>query len=72
MSITTLCLWIKFLYFLRIFDATGFLVRAIIFCISEMKYFLLILLVTICAFGDSYKVMSYANLSEDELKPNNP
>lgn len=67
MSITTLCLWIKFLYFLRIFDATGFLVRSIIFCISEMKYFLLILLVTICAFADSYKVMSYANLSEDEL-----
>ena len=32
-----------------------------------MKYFLLILLVTICAFADSYKVMSYANLSEDEL-----
>ena len=72
MSITTLCLWIKFLYFLRIFDATGFLVRSIIFCISEMKFFLLILLVTICAFADSYKVMSFANLSEDELKPNNP
>lgn len=33
-----------------------------------MKYFLLILLVTICAFADSYKVMSYANLSEDEIK----
>ena len=32
-----------------------------------MKYFLLILLVTICAFADSYKVMSYANLSENEL-----
>ena len=31
-----------------------------------MKYFLLILLVTICAFADSYKVMSYANISEDE------
>ena len=32
-----------------------------------MKYFLLILLVTICAFADSYKVMSYANLSEIEI-----
>ena len=32
-----------------------------------MKFFLLILLVTICAFADSYKVMSFANKSEDEL-----
>ena len=67
MSITTLCLWIKFLYFFRIFEKTGFLIRAIIFCISEMKLFMLILFITICAFADSYKVMSFANFSEDEL-----
>lgn len=36
-----------------------------------MKYFLLILLVTICAFADSYKVMSYANISENELNDKN-
>jgi len=32
-----------------------------------MLLFLLILLVTICAFADSYKVMSFANRSEDEI-----
>ena len=35
-----------------------------------MTNFMLILFVTICAFADSYKVMSFANLSEDELGAN--
>ena len=65
MSITTLFLWIKFLYFFRIFDSTGFLITAILAVISDMKYFLLILMITLLAFGDSFKVMSVANTDDD-------
>ena len=64
-SISSLFLWLKFLYFLRIFDSTGFLVRAIMTVISEMRFFMLILLVAILAFGDSYKVMDHSNTPED-------
>lgn len=67
MSLSTLLLWLKFLYFLRIFDSTGFLVRAISTVIIEMRYFLLILLVSIFAFGDSYKVMDRANTTQHQF-----
>jgi hypothetical protein len=60
-SIATLFLWLKFLYFLRIFDSFGFLVRAINQVIIDMKSFMLILLLVITAFGDSFKVMNIAN-----------
>mmetsp|Transcript_24585 Transcript_24585/g.38158 ORF Transcript_24585/g.38158 Transcript_24585/m.38158 type:complete len:187 (-) Transcript_24585:757-1317(-) len=65
MSIASLCLWIKFLYFFRIFDSTGFLITAILAVIKDMRYFLLILTITLLAFGDSYKVMSAANADGD-------
>ena len=71
LSIATLCLWFRFLYFLRIFDSTGFLVRAILAVIVDMEYFLLILGITIVGFGDSFKVMSNANAEVNEfLSPN--
>lgn len=69
MSIATLCLWMKSLYFFRIQESTGFLVRAILSVISEMKFFLLILLVTMLAFGDAFKVMSVSNDDEHEFIP---
>jgi hypothetical protein len=67
LSIASLCLWFKFLYFLRIFDGTGFLIRAILAVIVDMKYFLLILLIAMMAFGDSFKVMSMANVEGKEF-----
>ena len=34
-----------------------------------MRYFMFILLITIVAFGDSFKVMSFANQPENEFMP---
>lgn len=48
----SLFLWLKFLYFLRIFKQTGYLIKIIIEVVKEMRFFLLILLLTIVAFGD--------------------
>lgn len=70
MSLSSLFLWLKFLYFLRIFDSTGFLVRAIITVIAEMRFFLLILMVAFLAFGDSYKVMDHANVEHNQFLKN--
>lgn len=69
LSLTSLCLWFRFLYFLRIFDSTGFLIRAILAVVVDMRYFMLILGITIVAFGDSFKVMSFANEDANEFMP---
>lgn len=49
----SLFIWFKFLYFLRIFEKTGYLIRIILSVGEEMRFFLLILLFTMTAFGDS-------------------
>jgi len=60
-SVATLLLWFKFLYFLRIFENFGFLIRAIIQVMKDMQFFIVILLLVTIAFGDSFKVMNVAN-----------
>jgi len=74
-SLATLLLWFKFLYFLRIFENFGFLIRAIIQVMKDMQFFIVILLLVTIAFGDSFKVMNVANTEDqgfisEQIKPN--
>lgn len=52
-SLGSLFMWLKLLYFLRIYPTTGYLVRMIVQVIQEMKVFLLFLLITIIAVSDA-------------------
>ena len=54
-------MWLKLLYFLRIFEPTGYLVMIIIEVIIDMRYFLLILLLTFVAFADSIYQINTSN-----------
>jgi hypothetical protein len=56
--ISTFFMWTKFLYFLRIYESTGYLVRMIMQVIYDMKVFLFLLLLTVVAFGDSLSVIA--------------
>ena len=67
LSIATLFLWTKFLYFLRIFDKFNFYVVAITETVKKMIYFLIIIMLINAAFGESFKVMSLANKEEDKF-----
>jgi len=58
-------MWFKFLYFLRIFKKTGYLIRMIIKVMDDMKPFLLVLLITTIAFADSLLCISLANEEGD-------
>ena len=57
----SLVLWLKFLYFLRIFEATGYLIKIIIEVFIDMRFFLMILLLTFVAFGDALRSISSVN-----------
>jgi hypothetical protein len=61
LSITTFFMWFKFLYFLRIFKNTGYLIRMIIEVCYDMRHFFLVLLITVIAFGHSFYIISLAN-----------
>jgi hypothetical protein len=57
----SLIIWLKLLYFLRIFENTGYLIRIITEVVASMKYFLFILLIAIVAFADAIRQFSTSN-----------
>lgn len=63
-SISSLFIWIKFLYFLRIFSSTGYLVRMLNTVIWDMKVFLLILLIIYLGFGEAFLRLSEGSTSD--------
>ena len=60
-AIATFFMWMKFLYFLRIFKSTGYLIQMIIEVVYDMRVFMVILLVTIVAFSDAFLSISLGN-----------
>jgi hypothetical protein len=47
-------MWLKLLYFMRINKHTGYLIRMIVKVIFGMRSFLIVLFITIIAFGDAF------------------
>ena len=56
-SISVLILYFKLFYFLRIFFATGYLISMILEIVVDMKYFLWVLIISACAFGNSFWIL---------------
>ena len=57
-SVATLLIWVKLLYFLRIFRSTGYLVRTLTDVIYDMKVFLFILFIVYFGFGEAFLRLS--------------
>lgn len=57
----SLMIWLKLLYFLRIFTATSYLIRIIVEVIIDIRHFLLVLLLTFIAFGDAFYSINTSN-----------
>lgn len=53
-AVACLLMWLKFLYFLRLFESTQHLVRVIFSTIWDMKYFVGILCIFYMAFGEAF------------------
>jgi len=57
-------MWFKFLYFFRIFKSFGYLTRLIILVIYDMRHFMVVFLLTIIAFSDSFLTLSNGNIHD--------
>lgn len=60
-AFSTFTMWAKQLYFLRVFDAYSYLIRMINQVIIDMKEFLVVLMLAIVAFSDTYRTISDGN-----------
>ena len=65
-SIVAFLMWLKFLYFFRIFEPTAYLIRMIIEVAIDMRAFMIVLIVCIIAFGNAFLILSYENTYDDE------
>jgi hypothetical protein len=69
--IATLLMWLKFLYFLRIFRMTGYLVRILTDVFYDMRIFLLILMFAYLGFGEAFKRLSESSADDAQFIDNN-
>jgi len=60
-------MWAKQLYFLRVFDSYSYLIRMITLVIYDMKEFMVVLLIAVLAFSDTFRTISDGNLKEDRF-----
>ena len=56
----SLMIGLKFLYFLRVFESTGYLIRIIIQVCIDMRHFIFLLFLCLIAFGEAIQSVSDA------------
>ena len=54
----SLLIWIKFLYFLRIYEVTSYFIRMLSTVIWEIRTFLLVLMIVYLGFGEAFLRLS--------------
>ena len=60
-------MWLKFLYFFRVFQATGYLIFMIIRVIIDMIPFMIVLFIGIIAFGNAFLIIALSNKEEEDV-----
>jgi len=63
-SVAIVLLWMKFFYFLRIFDSTAPLIRMIVEITADIRPFLLVLVVAIFGFANGFFLLALNRSSE--------
>lgn len=58
-------MWIKLLYFFRVFKSYGYLIRLLILVIDDMRTFMAVFFFTIVAFSDSLLTIAKGNTEEN-------
>ncbi|CDW77734.1 wd-40 repeat protein [Stylonychia lemnae] len=66
MAVCNLIFYMRFFYFLRIFDSSSHLVRTIIEITFDIRNFLFVFFLGIIGFGTSFYILSNNNLKEKE------
>ena len=68
-AIAVLFMWLKVFYFLRIFNTTASMVRMIVEITSDMKYFLMVLMMAVFAFANAFYILNVGEPDMAQLFP---
>ena len=58
LSVSVFLMWIKLIYFGRMYFSTAWLVRMVVAIIKDMKYFFLVFAIMVIAFSNSFYIIS--------------
>lgn len=64
-SWSSLALWLRFTMYLRIFSQFNWLIRMMIWCLVDMIMFMIVFIIAILAFADTFMSMDRAKTLED-------
>jgi len=68
MAFCNLIFYLRFFYFLRIFDSSAHLIRTIIEITADIRYFLFVFLLGIMGFGATFMILSNNNDKDSETQ----
>ena len=66
-AVSTFFLWIKFLYFMRIFRPTSKFISIITAVVADMKVFMVVFMVSLVSFSQSMYILSNNNQEDDKF-----
>lgn len=66
-AVSIFVMWIKTMYYLRVFRKVGYLTSMIMKVLSDLKYFMLILSMSILAFANAFYILSLNNEPEKQF-----
>ena len=64
-SWSSLALWLRFTMYLRIFSQFNWLIRMMIWCLVDMIMFMIVFIIAVLAFADTFMSMDRAKTLED-------
>lgn len=70
LALASFMLWLKFLYFLRLFKLTSYLIRVVTEIIYDIRIFLLIWVLEVLAFSDAFLTLSFGYSDESPFAGN--
>ena len=65
MALCNLIFYLRFFYFLRIFDSSAPLIRTIIEITTDIRHFLLVFLIGVLGVGASFQIIVNNNIGYD-------
>jgi hypothetical protein len=66
-SFASVIMWLRFLYFFRIFRNTGYYIKMLVQVIFDIRYFIFIFVLTIFSFAHAWYVFLRNNDNDNQL-----
>lgn len=69
LSIASIFVWFKLLYYMRAYHSSGPLIAMVISIAYDIRYYILILFIVLCGFSQAFFLLSYLPITDNTAPP---